>query len=99
MRDPEKIEKLRTAGLLNETLVMYGSDMSDGNVHLTENLPILLCGAGTDLKFGQEVGSPTARRPLSDLHMDIARLLDVSALSSFGSGVCASTGQSLGVRV
>lgn len=93
------LEKLRTAGLLNETLVMYGSDMSDGNVHLTENLPMLLCGAGADLKFGQEIGSPAVRRPLSDLHMDIARLLDVNALSSFGSGGCASTGQTLGVRV
>ena len=93
------LTKLRAANLLNETLVMYGSDMSDGNVHHTENLPMLLCGAGADLKFGQEIGSPAVRQPLSDLHMDIASLLDVSAITSFGSGVCQNTGQSLGVRV
>lgn len=93
------LTKLRTANLLNETLVMYGSDMSDGNVHGTENLPMLLCGAGADLRFGQVIGSAAVRRPLSDLHMDIARLLDVSALTTFGSGVMASTGQSLGVAV
>jgi hypothetical protein len=91
--------KLRAANLLDETLVLYGSDMSDGNVHLTENLPMLLCGGGADLKFGQEIGSAAARRPLSDLHMDIARLLDVTALTSFGSGVCHSTGATLGLHV
>lgn len=93
------LEKLRAASLLDETLVLYGSDMSDGNVHLSENLPMLLCGGGADLKFGQEVGSPTVRRPLSDLHMEIASLLDVTALTSFGSGVCRNTGQPLGIRV
>jgi hypothetical protein len=90
--------KLRAANLLDETLVLYGSDMSDGNVHLTENLPMLVCGAGTDLKFGQEI-VPTARRPLSDLHMDVFSLLGVSSIPSFGSGVCRNTGQSLGLRI
>jgi Protein of unknown function (DUF1552) len=91
------LEKLKAANLLDDTLVMYGSDMSDGNVHGTENLPMVLCGAGADLKFGQEI-VPGSRRPLSDLHLEILKLLGVSA-TSFGSGVCASTTQSLGIRV
>jgi hypothetical protein len=90
--------KLRTANLLDETLVLYGSDMSDGNVHLAENLPMLVCGAGADLKFGQDI-VPTARRPLSDLHMELFSLLGVTSMTSFGSGVCQSTGQPLGLRV
>lgn len=92
------LEKLRAANLLEETLVLYGSDMSDGNVHLTENLPMLLCGAGSDLRFGQEI-VPADRRPLSDLHVEIASLLGVPNLPAFGSGECRSTGQSLGIRV
>ena len=60
---------------------------------------MLLCGGGTDLKFGQEIGSALVRRPLSDLHMEIASLLNVTAVTSFGSGVCANTGQPLGIRV
>lgn len=92
------LEKLKAASLLEETLVMYGSDMSDGNVHLEENLPMLLCGAGADLRFGQEI-IPATRRPLSDLHVEIAGLLDVPGLTSFGSGPVASTGQPLGIRV
>ena len=92
------LEKLKAAQLLDETLVLYGSDMSDGNVHLSENLPMLLCGAGSDLRFGQEI-VPAARRPLSDLHMEIFSLLGVSGISAFGSGASRSTGQPLGVRV
>jgi hypothetical protein len=91
------LDKLKAANLMEETLVLYGSDMSDGNVHLTENLPMLLCGAGTDLRFGQEI-IPPDRRPLADLHLEIAAALGLDALTSFGSGESASTGQPLGVR-
>lgn len=93
------LTRLKNANLLQETLVLYGSDMSDGNAHLTANLPVLLCGAGADLKFGQEVGSPAQPRPLSDLHMDIAGLLGVTSLRSFGATECLSTGKSLGLAV
>lgn len=92
------ITKLKAANLMDETLVLYGSDMSDGNTHYTENLPMVVCGAGSDLRFGQAI-VPAARRPLSDLHMELFSLLGVAGLSSFGSGVCRSTGQSLGLRV
>lgn len=91
------LQKLKSANLLDETVVLYGSDMSDGNVHYTENLPMLLCGAGSDLRFGQEI-VPASRRPLSDLHLEIFRLLGMSNMTSFGSGACASTGQPLGLR-
>lgn len=91
--------QLRDLGLLDSTLVMYGSDMSDGDLHNTENLPVLLCGAGSDLKFGQTIGDRTARRPLSDLHVDILQLLGVSSITQWGEGEIASTGQPLPIRV
>lgn len=90
------LTKLKAANLMDETLVLFGSDMSDGNVHGTENLPMLLCGAGTDLRFGQEV-VPSSRRPLADLHVEIGDALGLG-LTSFGSGAAASSGQSLGLR-
>ncbi|PZR08429.1 MAG: hypothetical protein DI536_24945 [Archangium gephyra] len=90
------LTKLKAANLLNETLVLYGSDMSDGNVHLTENLPMLLCGAGGDLRFGQEI-VPSSRRPVADLHIEIAKSLGIN-WTSFGSSDAASSGQTLGVR-
>lgn len=92
------LEKLKAANLLNDTVVLYGSDMSDGNTHYTENLPMLLCGAGSDLRFGQEI-VPTARRPLADLHLEIFGLLGMTDRTVFGSGACRSTGQALGIKV
>ena len=90
------LTELKTANLLNTTLVMFGSDMSDGDQHTTENIPTLLCGAGSDLKFGTEVND--GRRPMSDLHVDIFNLLNVPGISSWGEGEIASTMQPLSIR-
>jgi hypothetical protein len=94
------LTKLKAANVLKDTLVLYGSDMSDGNAHLGQNLPMLLCGQGADLKFGQEIGSSdaTAKRPLSDLHLEVLRLLNVTSVTSFGSGACLNTAAPLGIR-
>jgi hypothetical protein len=93
------LTRLSRHGLLEQTLVLYGSDMSDGDKHLTRNLPFLLCGGGSDLKFGQEVGSAERPRPLSDLYMEMLPLLGIDSFKSFGTGECQSTGMSLGLRV
>lgn len=93
------LTRLKAANLLTDTLVTYGSDMSDGNLHLTKNLPVLLCGDGPDLKFGQEIGTAEMARPISDLHMEVFSLLGVDTVTSFGEGECLSTGQALGLRV
>lgn len=50
------LKRLDERALLDDTLVLYGSDMSDGDKHHTENLPVLLCGGGSDLKLGEVVG-------------------------------------------
>lgn len=84
--------RLKAAGLLGSTLVLYGSDMSDGDKHIAENLPMLLCGEGSDLKFGQELGAAATKRPLSDLHLSLFPLFGVQTVKSYGEGRCASTG-------
>lgn len=92
------LSQLRQLNLLDSTLVMYGSDMSDGDLHRTENLPVLLCGAGADLRFGEVVGDRLLRRPLSDLHLEILHLLGVSSIAEWGEGELLSTGQALAIR-
>lgn len=91
------LQKLTAANLLDETLVLAGSDMSDGDAHSTINLPMVLCGKGPDLKWGQEIA--TGGRPTSDLHLEILQLMGVPGVTSFGGGPMASTGQPLGIRV
>ena len=90
------LTELKAAGLMESTLVMYGSDMSDGDQHTTENIPTLLCGAGSDLRFGQDVNG--GRRPMSDLHVDIFNLLNVPNITQWGEEGIASTMQALPIR-
>ena len=89
------LTQIESVGALSSTLVLYGSDMSDGDLHATENLPVALCGTGSDLRFGQVVGDSSQRRPLSDLHLDVLHLLGASSVTSWGSGQMASSGQPL----
>lgn len=89
--------QLRDLNLLDSTLVMYGSDMSDGDLHHTENIPVLLCGGGADLRFGEAIAP--GRRPMSDLHLEILRLLGVSSITEWGAGEMSSTGEALPIRV
>ena len=45
----ERLKSIREADgstLLDNSMILYGSDMSDGNAHNNENLPILLAGKG-----------------------------------------------------
>ena len=82
------LEKLRSlpdgdGSLLDQTLVLYGSGMSDSNVHLPRNLPTLVVG-GRDvfgLRGGQHVRYSDT--PLSNLHM---LLLDKMGVPTPGFG-------------
>jgi hypothetical protein len=91
------VGQLRDRGLLESTLVLAGSDMSDGDLHTTTNLPVVVCGAGGGLRFGQAVGDRAAPKPLSNLHVELLQLLGLTSMTSFGGGAMASTGQSTGL--
>ncbi len=68
------LEKLRSTpdgdgSLLDHSMVLYGSGLSDGNRHLHENLPILVAGRGNgNLKTGRHIvlGEQT---PLANLFL------------------------------
>ena len=90
------LTELKAANLMDSTLVMYGSDMSDGDQHTTDNIPTLLCGSGSDLNFGMEIND--GRRPMSDLHVDLFDLLNIPGITSWGDEGIASTMRSLSIR-
>lgn len=92
------IGELKNRGQLDRTLALWGSNMSDGTVHSTDNLPFVLAGAGSDLKFGQEVGVNTDRVAKADLFVELARVYGMSSITSFGSDSLASTGKLRGIR-
>jgi hypothetical protein len=71
--------------LLDKSLVLHGSEISDGNSHSFENMPVLLAGkaGGRLAPGGRHVAFPD--RPLADLHLAIIQMMGVSR-SSFGNG-------------
>ncbi len=58
------LEKLRSTpdgdgSLLDHTILLYGSGLSDGNLHRHDNLPLLLVGgAGDQIKGGRHIRYP-----------------------------------------
>ncbi len=59
--------------LLDNSIVLYGSEMKDGNGHIKNDLPLVLVGRGQGrLKSGQHLACP-AGTPLANLHLTLAR--------------------------
>ena len=63
--------------LLDNTIVMFGSGMKDGNGHVRENLPIILAGKGQGrIATGQHLVCKE-HTPLADLHLTLAQKLNL----------------------
>ena len=82
------LERLRATpdgqgSLLDQSVVLYGSGMGNGNVHSADKLPTLLVGGGGGrLKGGRHIVEPDAT-PNANLLFSVAELFDVE-LSRFG---------------
>ncbi|MGE4055885.1 MAG: DUF1552 domain-containing protein, partial [Vicinamibacterales bacterium] len=74
--------------LLDSAAIIYGSGMSDSNVHDIHNLPILLVGGAGGRIAGNRHVTVSPGTPLTNLYMTVLRTLNVPA-ERFGD----STGQ------
>lgn len=80
---------LKEHGLMNETLVLFGTDMSNGDTHNTNDIPTLLCGGGSDLRFGREITFSTQQTHTSIL-LSILSMFGIQR-SALGEGTMRST--------
>ncbi len=72
------------ARLLDRTMVLYGSNLGDANVHNTTNLPILLAGGG--FKHGRHLAFDGVRnQPLCRLYVSMLQRMGAEA-GGFASG-------------
>jgi hypothetical protein len=87
------LEKLRSTpdgdgSLLDHTILLYGSGLSNGNIHQHDNLPILLAGGGRgDIKGGRHIKYSDGT-PMTNLHLTLLDQLGIP-LEKLGD----STGQ------
>ena len=80
------------ASLLDQVMILYGSGMSNSNLHNIQQLPILLAGGGAGrIRSGRHVRYADGT-PLTNLYMTLLGLMDVPA-ERFGD----STGELHGV--
>jgi hypothetical protein len=76
------LEKLRSTAdgdgsLLDHSIVVYGSGLSDGNIHSHKNLPILLAGGGAgQMKGGRHLRYPTDT-PMPNLYLTLLDMVGV----------------------
>ncbi len=76
--------------LLDQTMVLYGSNMGDANIHDNTNLPILIAGGG--FKHGQHiVFKRDNNAPLSNLFVGMLQRMGVEA-DAFASSTGGVTG-------
>ena len=74
------LEKMRSTpdgdgNLLDHSLILYGSGLSNGNIHELDNLPLLLAGgARGQIKGGRHVRYSDGT-PMTNLHMTILEKL------------------------
>jgi hypothetical protein len=70
--------------LLDHSMILFGSGMSDGDRHDPDNLPILLAGkAGGRLETGRHLRFAGESTPLCNLYMSMLQRLDIPA-QAFG---------------
>ena len=74
--------------LLDHTLLMYGSGMSDGNQHVKLRIPTALISGF--IEGNRHIQVPDKTVPIGDLHVDIAKQLGIH-LESFGQRSQGST--------
>ena len=78
------LERLRSTAdgegsLLDHSMIVYGSALSDGNLHMHNNLPVLLLGGGAgSIKGGRHIRYPEDT-PLTNLFLTLLDKLEVPA--------------------
>ena len=76
--------------LLDHTMVLYGSNLGDANVHNCTNLPVLLAGGG--FKHGQHLAfDPLQNKPLGKLFVSMQQRMGVAG-DEFGGCTGTLTG-------
>lgn len=79
--------------LLDHTMVLYGSNMGEANIHDNTNLPIILAGGG--FKHGQHIAfKRNNNTPLCNLFVTMLQRLGIEA-NAFGSSTGALAGLEL----
>ncbi len=87
----DKLKAIPETGgtMLDNTIVLFGCGLADGNDHNFENIPVLLGGRGGGIASGRHIAFN--KTPLANVQLTLLKHLGVNA-TSFGEGTGKSTG-------
>jgi hypothetical protein len=89
----ENLKKIKEGDktLLDNSMIMFTSDLRDGNRHSPRNLPIVLAGgAGGKLKLGQHIAYEK-ETPLANLYLTMLQTLNINQ-ETFGDSTGTLSG-------
>jgi Protein of unknown function (DUF1552) len=86
------IDKLQSTpdgdgSLLDHSLIMYGSGMSDSNLHSHHEVPLVVVGGGGGVKGNRHLAHPKLT-PIANLHVSLAQRMGVE-MTQFGDSTGA----------
>lgn len=64
--------------LLDNSMILFGSGITDGNRHNNDDLPIILAGHGGDLKAGRLIKADKGT-PMTNLHLSLLKKMGIEA--------------------
>ena len=64
--------------LLDHSMIVYGSGLSDGNRHTHDDLPVLIVGRGGDFRLGNHTVYPK-ETPMTNLYLTLLDRVGVQA--------------------
>ena len=64
--------------LLDHSVIVYGSGLSDGNRHTHEDLPVLMAGRGAGFKLGSHITYPQGT-PMTNLFLTLLDKMGVQS--------------------
>jgi hypothetical protein len=80
--------------LLDHSIIVCGSSLGDGNLHLCQDVPILVAGKGNGkLRGGRHIRYPMPDTPLSNLHLTVMDMVGVPVDSFTGDHKTDATGE------
>jgi hypothetical protein len=79
-----RLQDTKDAGgsILDQSVILYGGALSDGNGHSNDNLPLLVAGHAGGVRGGRHVAAP-AQTPVANLFLTMMHKTDAPA-PSFG---------------
>ncbi len=81
-----KLDAIEEGGatLLDNTMVLYSSEISDGNRHNHDDLPVLLAGGDNlGIKTGQHLRF-TSKTPIASLFLSLIQVMGATSVTKFG---------------